>query len=155
MDFYWPGTLVIFLLISLQHTDLLKTRATCALRFTTKASKSTIISSIGSTEFLELPANITPASRPTADQGHWWLQIHLMKGLRIYHSEFQWLHSALPILFYNIRHTVLVTLNQCTFIFYLVVCVLAFLDHLIFHTVDFLLHNGTGSYGFTCTLFQF
>ena len=121
MNFHWSGTLVSFLLILLQHTDPLQTRITAGYRLTTRASESIIVSSISSTVYLQLPANPTPAARSSANQGYRWLQIHLMKGLRIYYKELHGLHSA----------------PQCVFIFYLDVHFPIVLDQLACYIVSF------------------
>ena len=152
-DFHWPGTLLSFPSISLQHTDPPQIRVSGGYTFTTRASQSSIGFSLGPTHYLHLPANLIPTLGPSADQGHKWPQIH-HKGLKIYQSEFYQIHSVSPIPFYNIMATESVTLNQCTFIFYLVVHISAFLDHLTFDRVDILLYYGNDLYGFVCTLFQ-
>ena len=102
----------------------------------------------------ELPVDLPPTSRPSPDQGYWWLQIHLVKGLKS--TTVSSIDSMLPpIPFYNIMGTVSVTLNQCAVIFYLVEHVPAVLHHLTFDIVDFLLHYGNGLCSFTCILSQF
>ena len=150
MDFHWPGTLPEFPVdLTLAYKPQCRPGSLVATDSPSYPTEYTIVSSIGSTWYLEFPADPTPASGPAADEAHWWLQIHLMKGVRIYHSEFHQCHSVPPILFYNIMGTVAMTLIQCTFIFYLVVFISTFLDCLVFDIVDFLLHYGNGLYTFS------
>ena len=61
----------------------------------------------------------------------------------------------LQFCFYNIMDTHSVTLNLCTLIFYLDVCIAMFLGHLTSDIVNFLLHYRDGSCTLTCTLFYF
>ena len=79
---HWSGTFVSFLLISLQYTEPLQPGSLVATDLPNWHTESTSVSSISSTCYHDLPGDLSPVSKPPADQGQWWLQIHLMKGLK-------------------------------------------------------------------------
>ena len=68
MHFHWTVTLLSFLSISLQHTDPMLQGSLVDTDSPNWHTECTIMSSINSTQYLELPADLTPASRPSADQ---------------------------------------------------------------------------------------
>ena len=106
--------------------------------------------------------SIRMIDRQTIKAANSWLSYKKIKSSGTCHwpskltiVSFYWLQSAPPILFYNIVDTVSVTLDQCTFIFYLVACVSAYLNNLTFDIFNIPLHHGNGFYNSACVLFQF